>query len=88
MFDPRTHQQLRVQLKEAMLANRKVLDELREDIRPLLGRTRKIQPRSATSISLVAADGGNNQLHFDPFLIQLVRVVDSSNNEYCLSIHK
>ena len=76
------------QLKEAILdcinADRSILASLRDEIRPLKSATRRIHPRSTTSISLVATDGGNNQLKFDPFLIQLVRVVDSSNNEYCL----
>ncbi|GMU22772.1 MAG: hypothetical protein AMXMBFR13_28560 [Phycisphaerae bacterium] len=63
-----------------------MLDELRDDVRPLKGQTRRIQPRSTTAISLVGTDGGNNKIEFDPFMVQLVRVVDSSNNEYCLEV--
>lgn len=77
-----------VSLKRAIAAcienDRGVLDELRSEIRPLRHSSRRIQPRATTALSLVGTDGGNNQLRFDPFLVQLVRVVDSSNNEYCL----
>jgi hypothetical protein len=84
MIDAQTQQHLRSAIAECIYGDQSVLEELRREIRPLKQQTRRIQPRATTSISLVGTDGGNNQLQFDPFLIQLVRVVDSSNNEYCL----
>lgn len=84
MFEPSTQAQLKQAIAECIDGDKGILDALREEIRPLKQQTKRIQPRATTSISLVGTDGGNNQLQFDPFLIQLVRVVDSSNNEYCL----
>lgn len=84
MIEPATHSYLKEAIADCIGTDRHVLDELRREIRPLKSAMRRIQPRATTSISLVGTDGGNNQLQFDPFLIQLVRVVDSSNNEYCL----
>ena len=84
MIDPASQAQLRDAIADCISSDQGVLDALREEIRALKSATRRIQPRATTSVSLVATDGGNNQLRFDPFLIQLVRVVDSSNNEYCL----
>lgn len=84
MLDPASQVQLREAIADCIDSDQGVLDALREEIRPLKDKTRRIQPRTTTSISLVGTDGGNNQLQFDPFLIQLIRVVDSSNNEYCL----
>lgn len=84
MIDPSSLIGLKQAIGDCIGTDHGVLDALRKEIRPLRTATRRIQPRATTSISLVGADGGNNQLQFDPFLIQLVRVVDSSNNEYCL----
>src|SRR5919109_1047350 len=84
MIEPHSITQLKEEIESRLRVDRGVLDDLRAEIRPLRDRTRRIQPRTATTISLVATDGGNNRIQFDPFLIQLVRVVDSSNNEYCL----
>ena len=84
MIDPASHRQLRTEISERISDDREILDSLRGEIRPLKGQVRRIQARSTTAISLVATDGGNNTIQFDLFLVQLVRVVDSSNNEYCL----
>ncbi len=84
MIDLPSQEQLKDAIADCINADRNVLDELRSEIRPLRNTTRQIQPRAAASVSLVGTDGGNNQLHFDPFMVQLVRVVDSSNKEYCL----
>src|SRR5437879_7178754 len=84
MFDPASQVELRRAIAVCIVSYQGMWQELREEIRPLRQQTKRIQPRATTSISLVGTDGGYNQLQFDPFLVQLIRVVDSSNNEYCL----
>jgi len=84
MIDPKSQSELKRELKERISVDKTLLERLRAEIRPLATAVRRIQPRTSTSISLVGTDGGNNRVEFDPFLIQIVRVVDSSNNEYCL----
>lgn len=84
MIDAASQQALRSAIESCIDLDRDVLDLLRAEIRPLRSSSRAIQPRATTSLSLVGTDGGNNQLRFDPFLVQLIRVVDSSNNEHFL----
>jgi hypothetical protein len=84
VIDPESHDTLRKEIAERIKEDRALLESLRAEIKPLRSQVRRIQPRTTTSISLVGTDGGNNALQFDPFLVQLIRVVDSSNNEYCL----
>ncbi len=79
-------EELQAAVKECLTSERGTLDELRGHVRPLRAETRRIQAHSTTAISLVGTDGGNNQIKFDPFLVQVIRVVDSSNNEYCLEV--
>jgi hypothetical protein len=86
MIDPGSLSVLDGEIQEAIRNDQPVLDALRAEVRPLLTKTRRIQPRSTTAISLVGTDAGQNQIEFDPFMIQLVRVVDSSNNEHCLEV--
>lgn len=84
MIEPESHERLRREIAERILADRGLLDDLRSEVRRFSAGVHRILPRTTTSISLVGTDGGNNSIQFDPFLVQLIRVVDSSNNEYCL----
>lgn len=84
MIEPESYYRLKQEIIERIGAERKLLDQLRSEISPLRSAVRRIQSRTTTSVSLVATDGGNSGLQFDPFLVQVVRIVDSSNNEYCL----
>lgn len=74
MLGPASQTALRDEITRQIREDHALLAELRAEVRPLVSKARRISPRSATSISLVAADNGNNQLRFDPFLDQVVRV--------------
>lgn len=84
MLTPDSYAQLKTEIRARILGDSYLLAQLRREVVVLRSGVHRIQPRTATSISLVAADGGNNSIQYDPFLLQLVRVVDSQNNEYCL----
>lgn len=84
MIESQSYIQLKQEIVESIAADRGLLEQLRDEIRPLRSEIRPIYTRNATSMSLVATDGGNISLQFDPFLVQIIRIVDSSNREYCL----
>jgi hypothetical protein len=86
VIDPETMAQVSEAVHRCVYDERYLLEEMQNDVRPLKGDTRRILPRSATAISLVGTDGGNNKLQYDPFLVQLVRVVDSNAAEHCLEV--
>lgn len=84
MFTPEEIDELQRVVRECAQSDQKLLLNLRREVAALKGNVKKIQPRGVTSVSLVASDGGNNQLRFDPFHVQLIRVVDSYGKQLCL----
>ncbi|MDW8306482.1 MAG: hypothetical protein RML34_05375 [Leptospiraceae bacterium] len=86
MLDASLQEKFKEEIQNCIKQDASMIENLREEIRCLKDGVKRIQPRTTTSIALVATDGGNIDLHFDPYLIQIIRVVDSSNNSYCLEV--
>ncbi len=84
MFDLEELSRLREAVRGRTLRDAALLDALRTEVAPLAGRSRPIRSRGATSVALVASDGGDNRLTFDPFQLMIVRVVDSCGKTLCL----
>ncbi len=84
MLDPDNLSLLTESVRNAVMADQKDFNILMNAVMPLKRTTKRIQPRRSTAISIVATDGNNNGVAFDPFIVDVIRVVDSSNHQYCL----
>lgn len=86
MFEAAELPELRRLIGEQVTRDRAVLDRLLEQLAPAKADVRTIKPRSASSVALMAADGGNNRVMFNPFYLQIVRIVDSLGKQLCLDV--
>lgn len=78
MLRPEDLEVLREQGRELVLQDQEQLHRLREEVRGLRDAVRFIHPRTATTVSLVATDAGEEAIAFDPYMFFLVRVADSA----------
>lgn len=85
MFDPAQLPDLKRLVREATQADSGLLDDVLSEVRSLRPVV-TIRPRNTNSISLVASDGGNNRLVYNPFSLQVVRVVDTQGQELFLDV--
>lgn len=86
MFEAAELPELRKLIADQVKRDNEELSGLLAQLRVAKGDVRTIKPRSATSIALMAADGGNNRVAFNPFYLQIVRIVDSAGKQLCLDV--
>jgi hypothetical protein len=86
MFEAAELPRLRKLIADQVERDNEELDRLLAQVHVAKGDVRSIKPRSATSIALMAADGGNNRVTFNPFYLQIVRIVDSAGKQLCLDV--
>jgi hypothetical protein len=86
MILPEQLPELRRQIRAQAARDSRLLSELVRQVRELVQDVRPIRPRAATAVALTAADGGNNAVAFNPFSLQIVRVVDSQGKELFLDV--
>lgn len=86
MFEPDQLSDLRRRIREQVDQDRGLLDQMIRHVRRMAPDVRTIRPRGATSVALMAADGGHNQVAFNPFFLQVVRIVDSMGKELFLDV--
>ncbi len=84
MFDPEEIPDVKKAIQECAFNDRRLLDDLRREVVLLKPNVRVVKARSTTTFSLVASEGTNNKLVYDPFYFQLIRVVDSNGKNLCL----
>jgi len=82
IIDELYYSKLSEYIRDCVTSDQSMIKRLTAEIQPLRSSVRPITPRTTTSISVVGTDGGNNTIKFDPYMIQIIRVVDSNNNEY------
>ena len=86
MFLPEQLPALRRKIRAQAARDSGLLTELVRQARELAPNVRPIRPRTATAVALTAADGGNNSVAFNPFSLQIVRIVDSQGKELFLDV--
>ena len=86
MFLPEQLPELRRRIRAQAALDARVLDDLVNQARDLAPSVRPIRPRTATAVALTAADGGNNSVAFNPFQLQIIRIVDSQGKELFLDV--